>query len=451
MNKALLFSFTCFILLIFSACEDPTTVGSDLLDDEAFSLEGVSDFDIEAKTINSDKVVTYIKSITSFTSYPIGSYEDPIFGSKNSTVFAELVYNAYSGVPNLTKSTIDSAVLVLSYDTLSTYGNLSDIHHISVYEATSVSTADTIYNTVPVEYGMMPMGEQYVAYKPKDSITIVNYEADTATLTLKPQIRIPLETARFANLFSDYDNINTSTDFVAKFKGFVIKSESELGSILGLNLGLSANDGSTGINGVYFYYRDSANTKKVFRMTFSDRRFIQFDSGFAAGPQGQVLNSAADGENYLFLEGLGGPEINLKFKDLNKVSGKIINHAELEMFAAQLDGDDLEAHPFVPQLTIGYKKDGQFLSITDISDLVTALIDVTEGFGGNLVSRTGTPNGSYKMNITKAVKAMLAGDIPNNELIISVQSRAQRPHRGVFYGSKHPQYAIRLKIAYTNP
>jgi len=55
------------------------------------------------------------------------------------------------------------------------------------------------------------------------------------------------------------------------------------------------------------------------------------------------------------------------------------------------------------------------------------------------------------MVVTKAIKAMLNGQVPNNELIVSPLLSAQRPGRVVLYGAKHPQYPIKLKVAYTNP
>ncbi len=451
MNKAFLFAFTCSLFLFFTACEDPTTVGSDLLDEDAFSLDAASDFSIASTTVPADKVPTYIEGVTNFNSYPIGKYSDPVFGTVESSLYIELVYNNYLNVPNMANSRIDSAVLVLSYDTTSTYGQLADIHNISVYEAKALPTSDTVYHNDAVEISAEPLGQVALQYKPKDSVRVVNYEVDTTLQTLRPQIRIPLDSTRFNSLFSNFDQVNTTLELIEKFKGLVIKSESNVGSLLGLNVGNTLNDGNNGFNGLYFYYRDSSNTKRVIKFIITDKRWLNFDSGFESGPYGHVMNNATEGKSLLFTQGFDGPDIKLVFKDLAKMKDKIINHAELEISAAVLQGDDVGLYPFVPQLTIGYKKNGQYFTITDISDLFSALIDIDEGFGGVLKSRTGTPNGTYRMNITKAVKDMLSGDIPNNELLISVQSRAQRSHRAVFYGAEHPEYPIKLKIAFTNP
>lgn len=438
------------MLFSFSACEDPTTIGSELLEDEAFDLDAETSFDITASTISGERLSTYINGITNFFSFPVGNYTDPVFGNVSSAAHVRLQYDPTLGIPNLSKGNIDSVVMVLSYDTLSTYGVLQDIHNVSIYEITSFPTTDTIFADASVQYNSEPLGNKMVPYLPKDSVKIVNYEADTATQTLKPQIRIPLDKARFTTIFSDFESVNSITEFQAKFSGMLIKSESTIGSLLGLNLGTTANDGASGINGVYIYYRDSSNVKDVIKMTFGERKFLAFDNGFAEGPYGHVLNKESEGQTLLFLQGLDGGDIKLKFNDLAKLQGKIINHAELEITAAVLDGDMTKNFPFVPQLNMGYKTNGNFITITDIADLYTALIDINLGFGGNLVARTGTPNGTYKMNITKALKGMIEGTIPGNELIITVLSKAQRPHRSVLYGPKHPQYPIKLKVTFTN-
>ncbi|HMP30885.1 MAG TPA: hypothetical protein PKD85_14865, partial [Saprospiraceae bacterium] len=76
-------------------------------------------------------------------------------------------------------------------------------------------------------------------------------------------------------------------------------------------------------------------------------------------------------------------------------------------------------------------------------------LPISLGFGGTLLEKSGT-QGSYKMNITKLIKGMALGNIPNKIRII-VNNTNQRPQRTPFYGVKHPVYPVKLVVSYTNP
>ena len=444
--------FAIVAMITLYGCEDPTSIGTDLLQGDELPLGSENSFDIKSITVAADPVPVYINNATSFSSYNLGKYSDPIFGEVSSKIVLKIEYNFNFGIPDLSAIYLDSAVMVMSFDTLSPYADLNALHHITVYEATSLPSTDTVLANTNVAFNPVPLASSYHKYAPRDSIRIFDYIGDTLSKLQKPQLRIPLDTTRFLKLFSNFENVNTNIELQDLFKGMLITSEPDAGSLMGLNLGSLASDATGGINGVYFYYHSKSDTTKaVFRMTFSAEKYALFTNGFDSSPNGNALGSQDIGNEMLFVQGLSGPNAIITFSDLEKLQGKAVNYAELEITAASIANNDLSLFPAASQLVLSYKKDGVSYTIQDISDLATPGIAIENGFGGNLLARSGTPLGTYKMNVTKAIKAMLRGEIPNNQLILSTFLRAQRPQRVVLYGAKHPQFPIKLKVAYTNP
>ena len=451
MNKSLCY-FTIVVLMTLYACEDPTTIGSGLLEEEEISLNSQSDFDISSTTFQPDPIPVYIRNSSNFTIFNIGKYTDPIFGEVSSKAVLRVEYNFNLDIPNLSSIYIDSVVLAIAYDSTGGYGNKDILHDIKVFEASEFPITDTILSNLSLPVIETPLGASTRKFAPKDSVTIQDYLADTVFRKAAPQLRISLDTSRFLSLFSDFESVNTSAELVGKLKGFVISSDPQGNGLMGLNMGTTTSDATSGLNGLYIYYRTkSNNTRTVAKLILSLQKYNLPTIGFQNSPFGSALGSAEIGKERLFVQGLGGPNVKLRFDDINELKGKVINHAELEIAAETLSGDDKTLYPYANQLILSYQKDNSFVTISDITDLSSPGIAIEAGFGGTLLSRSGTPNGTYKMVVTKAIKAMLNGQVPNNELIVSPLLSAQRPGRVVLYGAKHPQYPIKLKVAYTNP
>ncbi|HMS67397.1 MAG TPA: DUF4270 family protein, partial [Saprospiraceae bacterium] len=134
MNKSLCY-FTIVVLMTLYACEDPTTIGSGLLEEEEISLNSQSDFDISSTTFQPDPIPVYIRNSSNFTIFNIGKYTDPIFGEVSSKAVLRVEYNFNLDIPNLSSIYIDSVVLAIAYDSTGGYGNKDILHDIKVFEA----------------------------------------------------------------------------------------------------------------------------------------------------------------------------------------------------------------------------------------------------------------------------------------------------------------------------
>jgi len=347
MNKSLCY-FTIVVLMTLYACEDPTTIGSGLLEEEEISLNSQSDFDISSTTFQPDPIPVYIRNSSNFTIFNIGKYTDPIFGEVSSKAVLRVEYNFNLDIPNLSSIYIDSVVLAIAYDSTGGYGNKDILYDIKVFEASEFPITDTILSNL--------------------SLPVIETPLDTVFRKAAPQLRISLDTSRFLSLFSDFESVNTSAELVGKLKGFVISSDPQGNGLMGLNMGTTTSDATSGLNGLYIYYRTkSNNTRTVAKLILSLQKYNLPTIGFQNSPFGSALGDAEIGKERLFVQGLGGPNVKLRFDDINELKGKVINHAELEI------------------------------------------------------------------------------------AVVSPLLSAQRPGRVVLYGAKHPQYPIKLKVAYTNP
>ena len=348
------------------------------------------------------------------------------------------------------KAKIDSVVMVVSYDTLSMYGNLDENHNITVHEITDIPTfGDSVFSDTPIAKSSFNIvGRKSLVPRPKDSITILSYLSDTITpVRSVAQIRIPMDTVWFKQKFENIRTIETNGSLQNMVKGFSISSDSR-NSLLGLNFGAVADDATNGINGIYVFYRDTTDFKRIYRFLFSPFKYSKFNS-VASPSLSSKINSKQEGESLLFVQGLDGVNTELTFKDIDKIKGKIISYASLELTVANIPGLNSTLYPYIPQLSIVYDTDQGPVLIRDISDLLTTGLPISLGFGGTLLEKSGT-QGSYKMNITKLIKGMALGNIPNKIRII-VNNTNQRPQRTPFYGVKHPVYPVKLVVSYTNP
>jgi hypothetical protein len=133
------------------------------------------------------------------------------------------------------------------------------------------------------------------------------------------------------------------------------------------------------------------------------------------------------------------------------LKGKIINHAELEITAAKLPTDDLDKYEPSFQLIAGKYVNGVTKVVTDIAKLSFLGVATESGFGGRLIERSGTPLGTYRMNITTTIKELVEDSVNSNKIVLWPIIPIQRPARSVIYGTKHPQYPVKLKVVYTTP
>lgn len=437
--------------ILISACNDSSLVGSEIIKDQDLNTKEDTSFVIEGMTINGIPQAAFINNVTNYSTYPIGSYADPIFGQVDAEVITKLNLNSSVALPEFKDAIIDSVIMVMTYDTSGMYGDLSAPVEIIVSELESdPKTIDTIFSNFVLPPSTT-IGRRTISIKPSDSITIKNYLADTLTEKLSAQIRVPLSTTWLSNLIKNSTEINTNELLLSKIKGIKVSANSQNKSLLGLNFSPTADNAVAGVNGIYVYLKGTDNVRRIYRFLYSGTKYLNAKTSFASGPQGNVLNNLEAGKNLLYVQGLDGVRIEFNITDLDRLKGKIINHAELELTAAKLPNDDLSLYKLNSQLIAGKNVLGKTQVVTDISKLSLLGITTEVGFGGRLIEKSGTPLGTYKMNVTTTVKELIEDAVNPNKIIIWPIIPIQRPARSVIYGTKHPQYPVKLRVVYTTP
>ncbi len=436
-------------IILFASCEESSSIGNDLLNDERFDVSFLDDFKIVSQSIPGKVNVAYHEK-SEFSIFSVGNLEDPQFGEKTSEVFFELDFNSNISIPDFDGSSLDSMVLVLQYDTLGYYGDGDAIHNLEVYPMIQDFTdIDTLYSNETVDYSNSQIGELAFRARMSDSIQIVNH-LDSSDLKIPAQIRVRMDNSWSQELFTNSNYYADNSALDDYFTGFYLKNNPSNSALLGLNIGKDANS-NTGLNRLQVYYKDTADVNKIynFRVTTGRGTLVSVDrQGFLAQ---DVIDGIVDNDSLLILEAAAGYNSRITFPDLSSLEGKLINHALLKIYVAEVGNDDLDLYSPINQLLASeYNDDNELAVIKDISDLAAIGAPLSNGFGGALKEDGG--QFYYELIITKRIKEIVENindPMMDKDIIITPWSRTQLPNRSVFYGANHSTYPIKLEVTYT--
>lgn len=441
------------ITMISSACTDPTEIGADLLDGDKAEVGFSDTLSVIAFTLPPDTTLTYFPAFNqneAFRSYPFGEIDDPVFGKSRALLYAQVALT--EAAPSFELARLDSVVLVLPLDTLGAYGSRLEPYGLSVHRLTEVIDPNRNYfSNQRFAYDPSPLGsiERVPSF---DSVTVIDHGLLTnraRPLRLPAQLRIPLS-AQFGEELLRLDPANYSRDsaFVAYFRGLHLRPTTVNQGLLSFDL-LSPNAG------IFLYYTNSTDTLPLQYQFFFNpfrARVTQFEHDPGSGVVGRYIDNPALGDSLIFVQAMAGPVARIEIPHVQDFKGLIVNKAELEVYIADVPGDDLSLfRPVREMMLLTKDRDGRLVFVDDINLLIRQ--DQTRAilrrfYGGVPVAgKPGEPM-LYRMNFTTHFQGMVEGRKPN-ELFLSVFDRAQRTTRVPLYGAKHPEYAIRLKVAFT--
>jgi len=450
--SGLMRSFLICVGLYLASCQNPVPVGFDLLDTERLDLIVADTFDLETSTVQGKRVVTYRPGVDSRT-YLLGNLDDPLFGKVKSELYLSFLLNASPpDFSTVQQNGFDSLVLILQYDTLAAYGNITSQQKITVYElADSIGIRDTIYSDAAFQVKPQPLAVASKVIRMKDSVSVID-PLTKKTVKLAPHLRIRLNDEFGRAMIQNTTDTKTDALFNKYFRGVYITSETELNQpiLYGFNLSSAALSTQLELNKLRMYYRvpsgdTSQNRTYDFIInTATVNRFIHD----LAGSQAEVsLKDPEKAKNLTYLQSMGGVKTVVKCNDLLKMKNKLINKATLDVFIADIPaGSGIYAPPL--QIVAETRdKDGRSLLVPDISQLINNNVNFTNVFGGSLATQGSVRK--YTMNITNHVKTALRDSSYSSDIYLNILTEAERPQRVVFYGSNHPVYPMKLKITYT--
>ncbi len=428
---------------MFSCNKDPYEIGFDLLPPSDTLNVRTTDtctvvaFSMLQDSVRSDKTSTLI----------FGSIMDPIFGKSTASFYSQFRLSS-EGADFGKNPVLDSLVLMLCYQSL--YGDTLTRQNVKVYEISQDFSYDSLHftNQKLATYPTL-LADQDFYPRLKDSVTV--YKEKVA-----PHLRINLgkQTDYLGNkiLGAPTDVLASNTAFLKFMKGLYVEAApvNNKGAILNFNI-------ASGISKLVVYFHngnDPADDSLHYDISVNQicGRFIRIEhNGYLDASQDlkqQILNhDSSQGVNKIFLQGMGGVKVKLKFPFMEQFEkGKKIAVNDAVLQFKNMESDTILSPP--PSLTIVRQ---------DSAGRIGYLVDENEGtayFGGTYDAK----NRSYYFRITQHLQKVLQGTYTNHfELYLMVNTpvtNAVTPNRVMLYGTKSQipgDYANRfqLKMTYT--
>lgn len=431
------------ILAIFSCKKDPYEIGFDLLPpSDTLNVKTTDTCTVEAFSMRQDSVRTD-KSSTLI----MGSMMDPIFGQTTAGFYAQALLSS-EGTDFGKNPVLDSLVLMLFYSGY--YGDTLTRQNVKVYEISEGFSYDSLHfsNQRLATYPTVLADQDFIP-RIKDSVTVYKEK-------IGPHLRINL--SKQSNylgqkiLNAPADALATNAAFIKYIKGLYVTASpvNNKGALLNFTI-------SNGVSKMVVYFHDGSdpqNDSLHYDMLFNEisGRFIHIDhNGYLDANQDlkqQILNhDSAQGAGKLFLQGMGGVKIKLKFpfmKGLGKGKVIAINDAVLQL-------NNLNADTTLPPpatLT---------LIRQDSVGRIGYLVDELEGpayFGGTYDQN----KKSYFFRMTQHFQKIVQNEYSNHfDLYLMVNTpitSVVTPHRIMLNGTKplipgEIGNRFQLKITYT--
>jgi Domain of unknown function (DUF4270) len=446
-----LWVFTLVILLAHG-CQDPILVGSDLLEDEKLNLNTVDTFNLKSTTIAGERVVTHRPTVDS-RNYMLGQLNDPIYGKTTSELILKFMMgSAKANYHTEVGIKFDSLILTMQYDSSVTYGRPNSTQKIEIFQLNNVySERDTFYSDINMPVSSRSIAETTAFINPLDSVTIIDHVTRN-TVRLAPHLRVRLSEGFGRALIGNEDAAKNDTLFNTYMKGFKISSSAVNSEsfIYGFNFSNSVLTASGPMNKLIMYYTVASgdtSLRKTYEYTINTATINKFIHDAAGSKLQSTLTNTSLSNTETFLIPMGGAKTILSLEDVKKISGRLINKAELEVYVADPSGKDGYNSP-PPQLTAAYKlSSGSLALVPDIAQLVSNNVDFSAVFGGNL--NTSNQVFKYTMNVTNFVKSILKDNNQSSDIYLGILTESEIARRVLLYGAKHPLYPMKLKITYT--
>ncbi|MEO6130828.1 MAG: DUF4270 family protein, partial [Saprospiraceae bacterium] len=345
---------------------------------------------------------------------------------------------------------LDSIVLELKYDTLGSYGSLSEPVTIEVYRMTELPDFNTnFYSNQRFQTSAELLGSKTFIPRPMDSVTI---ERPTDTFKIAPVVRIPLQTLLLNDLTQQDSSVYRRIDsFLNYFNGLYIKMTNVNNTMLGFDL-VSA------VSGMSVYYIPKGGTEEKqfkFIFTLASVKTVYMENDYSGTPVEAALSPEPEND-YWYVQGMSGVTTTMTVGGLSDLGNVIINEADLEVFCSFPDGDDPALYPPLPFLVTQYATDTSLVNSFDVNIALAR----TSGnyystayesfFGGVARKVTDGPPKVYKysMKVTSQIKDIFEGK-KENIIYFNPIDKGNVPGRSILYGPGSPLYAPRLRVYYT--
>ncbi len=446
-----LFTFVIFTIAAFmhSACNDPTVIGSDLLSGDQLDIEFTDTVTFRTYNVTEDSILTFIPNFNgNIESFPLGIFEDPIFGTAKSGVYCQPTRLSSPPDFNAQNSNLilDSVILVLPYNAKASYGNLLETYSLEVYKMAE-SFPDT-----PILYSNRDyLTDKLIGtidYTPnvEDSVLVKVPGTEDSTTQIAPQLRIHLTENEFDEDLFNIDTLDISTveTFEEYLKGIYIEPTS-------VNKGMPSFNFRSSLTGIRVFYHTLDSTYSqylfpIFPLNVVTARYEHDLSTSTLNLENDFIGeNATYTDSLLFVQGMSGTNFVVEIPYSESLADKVINKAEIVFPIQMLLEDDPQYFPAEQLVVSEIMDDGTISLIDDYRLARTAKGDEFDDlFGGNIGS-----DNTYRVNITSHLQDMSRG-LVTEKMMFSLFLKAEQASRAVLSGPGNSVSPAKLEITFTN-
>jgi hypothetical protein len=425
--------------LILSCGKKPETVGLDLVDSNKAFVGNDTLIEVMVYSAIEDSIISDETTVN-----VIGSMQTPTFGLTNASTYSHLrISDPYpQWGPN---PVADSIFLYMVYDTA--YGNINTQQTFNIYRVTEDFYIDSsYYSNTSLDYDQNHVLAQHTFFPDLTPTLVIDSTDDGVDSSyLAAILKIPFNDWFADTIFNlDTSNFASNDAFIDKFKGIYIRPDdvngAGLGAILSFNL-LSENS----YLAIHYHNDTTDSLSYKFLININNARIGKYEHNYQLSQDPNFINQVVNkdttlGNTSLYLQGLGGIKMILRFPGLEEMAGsgtRVINEAKL-IFKSEDYSDELK--PPTTLYLFKYREDGS----------ITTLLDQSEGenfFGGNFNANTR----SYWFRIALEAQKILNDSFTFDGFVIYPSAKSIRPHELVMPGT-NPNIPghFRLEIIYTD-
>ena len=437
-----------FFLIGFAflfACNQDTIIGTDLISDQLIDVEYSDTIDISAKSVLGDSLIVFTAGPFTSTNLSIslmGHLEDEYFGTTETAAFFNIGLSTADSL-DWADASIDSVILTIPFDTVSTYGDTMAIHNFELFPLTeNMLDRDTFRTNDWLSFDPMTIGTYSQVPAIRDSLEVYNPGTDTIDV-IQPHLRIAItDNAYITNLIEVAHSADNDSTFRAEIDGFALQSKTDVNSITNLDF---SNEVSS-LRELTVYYTKSGD-KDSYSFPIGARRSIAFQHDYSGSEAAEALNNQAFSDSILFIQSMQGLNIEVDLSSLRELDAGTVNYAELEFTIAMDPNYDLDTQAPIERIGAFWKNDeGNIVDIDDIT-IGDDIFFFSQFFNG-FVDDSGE-NMVYKLVITNHVLDIINDRVDENKLILIAFNKQFFANRSIVYGPGHSLYPMKLKLVRT--
>lgn len=430
-----LFAVSCILAFLFSCKsndDDAFSIGDDFIKTET-TVAILDTFTVRLSTFKLDSFPTSGTGIGL-----LGNYKDDDLGIVKAKSFYRLGISGEYVAD--TRDVFDSITVTMRY-TGEAYGDTTKFQKINIYKLTQdleLGKSKSFYNTTTFAHESTPIGSALIKPEPVNDKNL--------------EIRLNDEVGKelFQLIKDKSKTLESNDEFVKKYKGFVIDSETEDGAVLPVSLADSL-----------FYItvytsrfdNEKIETKHVFPYTDSSLQFNHFESDRTGTPSALIsddsrtaIPSSLTGEKAFSQAGLG-MFTRVEFPSLGRVlemnQKRFLRKAELILRPAFKSYVEMP----LPESVYLYESDKINTVMSALSDSDSKAIAYKP-----TIDNVYFENTSYTFDITSFIATELSDGIfdVNHALLVNIANSdlSTTLQRVVFTSSPQTKYKPTLKLYY---